>query len=56
MASNVAVETHAAGNLKPSKKKSADRIDGIVAAVMRLRLALVADENEGECGVFMISF
>ncbi len=34
MASHVAVETDAAGNLKPSKKKSTERIDGIVAAIM----------------------
>ena len=36
MAANVAVETDAAGNLKPSKKKSTKRIDGIVAGVMAL--------------------
>ena len=36
MASNVAVETDAAGNLKPSKKKSTERIDGIVAGVIAL--------------------
>ena len=42
MASNVAVEMDAAGNLKPSKKKSVERIDGIVAAIMALgRLMLV---------------
>ena len=40
MASNVAVELDAAGNLKPSKKKSTERIDGIVAAIMALRRAL----------------
>jgi len=34
MASNVSVEQDAAGNLKPSKKKSVEKIDGIVAAVM----------------------
>jgi phage terminase large subunit-like protein len=34
MASNVAVEQDAAGNLKPSKAKSTERIDGIAAAVM----------------------
>lgn len=41
MASNVTVETDAAGNLKPSKKKSTERIDGIVAAIMGLCRALV---------------
>lgn len=44
MASNVAVETDAAGNLKPSKKKSTERIDGIVAAIMALGRALVRPE------------
>ncbi len=34
MASNVTVETDAAGNIKPSKAKSQERIDGIVAGVM----------------------
>ncbi len=42
MASHVSVETDAAGNQKPSKKKSTDRIDGIVAGVMALGRALVA--------------
>ncbi|MEE8170716.1 MAG: terminase TerL endonuclease subunit [Phycisphaerae bacterium] len=54
--SHVAVETDAAGNLKPSKKKSTDRIDGIVAGVMALGRALVAGpekrsvyETRGHC-------
>jgi phage terminase large subunit-like protein len=41
MASNVAVEMDAAGNLKPSKKKSTERIDGIVAGIMALGRAMV---------------
>lgn len=45
MVSHVSVETDAAGNLKPSKKKSADRIDGIVAAIMALGRAALVDEN-----------
>ena len=36
MASNVAVETDAAGNVKPSKGKSTERIDGIIALCMAL--------------------
>ncbi len=36
MASNVSVELDAAGNFKPSKKKSSEKIDGIVAAIMAL--------------------
>lgn len=34
MASNVAAEQDAAGNIKPSKKKSKEKIDGIVAGIM----------------------
>jgi phage terminase large subunit-like protein len=34
MASNVSIEKDAADNLKPSKKKSIERIDGIVALIM----------------------
>lgn len=36
MAGNVAIESDAAGNIKPSKAKSTERIDGIVAAVMSI--------------------
>lgn len=36
----VATETDAAGNIKPAKHKSTERIDGIVAACMGLGLAL----------------
>ena len=35
-ANNVTVRTDPAGNLKPDKQKSADRIDGIVAAILAL--------------------
>ena len=55
MASNVAVETDAAGNLKPSKKKSTERIDGIVAAVMGLGKALL-DEGEFIPGVYVVEW
>ena len=41
MAGHVAVETDAAGNLKPSKKRSTERIDGIVAGIMALARALL---------------
>lgn len=36
MAGNVAIEQDAAGNIKPSKKKSSEKIDGIVALVMAI--------------------
>lgn len=36
MAGNVVVDTDPAGNIKPTKQKSAEKIDGIVAAIMGL--------------------
>lgn len=36
MASNLSTEQDAAGNLKPSKKKSSEKIDGIVAGIMAI--------------------
>lgn len=44
-ASNVTIETDAAGNIKPSKKKSIERIDAIVALVMAIGVASVAVEQ-----------
>ena len=49
MASNVAVEIDAAGNLKPSKKKGTERIDGIVAGIMALGRALPTSEPRSVC-------
>jgi phage terminase large subunit-like protein len=45
-ASNCSVEQDAAGNLKPSKKRSTEKIDGLVALVMSLGLALQAPPAE----------
>lgn len=42
MASNVAVRSDPAGNIKPDKDKSTGRIDGIVAAVMGVGMAIRA--------------
>jgi phage terminase large subunit-like protein len=39
MASNMAVEEDFAGNVKPSKKKSTEKIDGIVALIMAIAVA-----------------
>ena len=36
MAGNVVIETDPAGNIKPTKAKSPEKIDGIVAAIMAL--------------------
>jgi len=43
-ASNVAIEMDAAGNIKPSKAKSTERIDGVAALITALALA-VSDEG-----------
>lgn len=45
MAGNFAVEADAAGNLKPSKKKSTEKIDGIVAGIMGLGRMLVSPQT-----------
>ena len=45
MADNVGAEFDAAGNVKPSKKKSTEKIDGIVAAIMALGRAMVREEK-----------
>ena len=46
MASVVAVDLDAAENIKPSKKKSAERIDGIVALVMAIGRMIVQPEEK----------
>ena len=45
MAANVAVAQDPAGNLKPAKDKSTERIDGIVALIMAIGRALVVQEE-----------
>lgn len=45
MASNVFVKMDDAGNLKPSRKKSSEKIDGIVAAIMGLGRAMVFQDE-----------
>jgi phage terminase large subunit-like protein len=44
MISNVAVEMNPAGDLKPTKAKSGDKIDGVVALIMALGRKIVQDE------------
>ena len=44
MAANVAVAQDPAGNLKPAKDKSTERIDGIVALIMAIGRAMVVQE------------
>jgi len=40
MADNVVAQMDASGNIKPSKEKSKEKIDGVVAMIMALDLAL----------------
>jgi phage terminase large subunit-like protein len=42
---SVAVAQDPAGSLKPAKDKSTERIDGIVATIMAIGRALVAQEE-----------
>jgi phage terminase large subunit-like protein len=53
MVSNVAVKQDPAGNLKPDKSKSSDRIDGVVALVMAVGRATVAPD-EPNCQIFFV--
>jgi phage terminase large subunit-like protein len=46
-ASNVAVEQDAAGNLKISKEKSSEKVDGMVALAMAVGRAMVRDGEDG---------
>jgi phage terminase large subunit-like protein len=55
MASNVAVDQDAAGNLKPSKSRSTERIDGIVALVMALGRAMVEPKEPESPGFFWVA-
>jgi phage terminase large subunit-like protein len=43
---NIAVVQDSAGNLKPAKDKSTERIDGIVAIIMALGRAMLPQEPE----------
>ena len=47
MAAHVAIKSDPAGNIKPDKKKSTDRIDGIVAAVMAIGLNMRETVTQG---------
>ena len=38
---NLVVETDAAGNIKPSKRKATEKIDGVVAMIMSLARATI---------------
>jgi phage terminase large subunit-like protein len=55
MASNVSIKQDPAGNMKPDKSKSTERIDGIVAALMALGRLMETDDERGgvyDAGLF----
>ena len=53
--SDVAVARDPAGNLKPAKDKSTERIDGIVATIMAIGRAMVAqDEPQPAYSMFFV--
>lgn len=52
-ASNVVVEMDAAGNIKPNRKKSTEKIDGIVAMAMAIGRILEKKPGE-EIGFFIL--
>jgi phage terminase large subunit-like protein len=52
-ASNVTIETDAAENIKPSKRKSTERIDPIMAMIFALDRQL-RHENPGEPGLYVL--
>jgi phage terminase large subunit-like protein len=53
--SDLAVAQDPAGNLKPAKDKSTDRIDGIVALTMAIGRAMVAQEEpQPEYSMFLV--
>ena len=59
MAGNVAVAQDPAGNLKPARDKSFEKIDGIVAVIMALGRAMLEPEETGgsiyeEEGLFVV--
>lgn len=45
MGNNVVAEVDAAGNVKPTKSRSREKIDGVVATVMALGVA-IADKRQ----------
>jgi phage terminase large subunit-like protein len=51
MADNLVARMDPAGNIKPDKEKSKEKIDGIVALIMALDLALRRDPAQDMSGI-----
>jgi phage terminase large subunit-like protein len=57
MMDNIYVKTDPAGNIKPDKEKSTERIDGAVALIMALDRAIRNEHRESvydERGIFFV--
>lgn len=55
MVSNVATETDAAGNIKPSKDRSTEKIDGVVALIIALdRLTRAGDAHGDDLKIWFL--
>jgi len=52
MMDNIFIRTDPAGNIKPDKEKSTERIDGAVAAIMALDRALRCGSGDGGASVY----
>jgi phage terminase large subunit-like protein len=55
-ASNLVVETDAAGNRKPAKNKSVDKVDGLVAAIMACGLAAQRTDKAPSTDALLAAF
>jgi phage terminase large subunit-like protein len=49
--SNLVADQDPAGNIKPAKNKSSEKIDPAVALIMAIGRAMLVDENAGDVGV-----
>ena len=52
MASNVTVRMDPAGNIKPDKQRSTEKIDGVVAAIMALGRAMARESGGRQRSVY----
>jgi len=55
MFENVYIETDAAGNIKPTKKKSREKIDGVIGTLMALERA-IRQEDKGKGGIVVYDY
>jgi len=55
MMDNIFIRTDPAGNIKPDKEKSTERIDGAVALIMALDRAIRHEGNDGSSPIFCVN-